>query len=147
MPRPKSPSGSLSGALIAANPRQTVGGTMRSCAVLLAFVVAISTGCHPGPVINSGARSVGGTIAGIVATTDSTVAVPGRKVTITEINTKATYDSTTAVNGGYTIKVPEGTYSIEVELRPGETLAKRPEQTRITNGDLDSGRDFVITIK
>jgi hypothetical protein len=120
---------------------------MRFCSVLLAFVVAISMGCHPGPVINTNPLSVGGTIAGIVSASDATVAVPGRKITITEVTTHKTYDSTTATDGGYTIQVPQGTYNIDVELRPGETLSKRPEHTRITNGDLDSGRDFVITIK
>ena len=115
--------------------------------VLLAAVVAVSAGCHPGPIINTGPKqSVGGTIAGTVTTTDSTVAVPGRKVTVIEINNGSRYESTTAANGGYTIKVPEGTYRIEIELRPGETFAKRPDPTRINNGDLDPGRNFVITI-
>jgi len=27
-----------------------------------------------------------------------------------------------------------------------ETLVKRPESTKINNGDLDSGRDFVISV-
>jgi hypothetical protein len=115
--------------------------------ILLACVVAAAIGCRPGPIVNTNPQSVGGTIAGVVSTSDSTIAAPGRKVTVTEINSHNTYDSTTAVNGGYTIKVPAGTYQIDVELRPGETLAKRPAQTRITNGDLDTGRDFVITIK
>ena len=30
-------------------------------------------------------------------------------------------------------------------LRSGESLARRPEPTRVNNGDLDPGRDFVIT--
>ena len=121
---------------------------MRICSVLLAFVAVISVGCHPGPVIGGGPKqSVGGTIAGIVKTADSSVAVPGRKVTVTEINSGKQFDSTTGTNGGYTIKVPEGTYRIEVELRPGESLAKRPEPTKINNGDLDPGRDFIITLK
>jgi hypothetical protein len=31
-------------------------------------------------------------------------------------------------------------------LRAGETLQTRPGDTRINNSDLDSGRDFVITV-
>ncbi len=103
--------------------------------------------CHPGPVIDTNPNRVGGTIAGIVTTSDSTVAVPGRKVTAIEVASGSKYDATTAVNGGYTIKVPEGTYRIEIELQAGEALAKRPDQTRINNGDLDPHRDFVITIR
>jgi hypothetical protein len=115
--------------------------------VLLCCVLLTSAACHPGPVIDTGAKqpSVGGTIAGIVKTADSSVAVPGRKVTVTETTNGSRYESTTAVNGGYTIKVPEGTYHIDVELRSGEVFAKRPEDTRVGNSDLDPHRDFVIT--
>ncbi len=107
------------------------------------------TACHPGPVLNTGANppSVGGTIAGLVTTADATVAVPSRKVTATETTAGSRYEASTAANGGYTIQVPEGTYRIEVELRAGEVLAKQPDPTRVTNGDLDTGRDFVIAVK
>jgi len=114
--------------------------------VLLCCAVLMSA-CHPGPVIDAGAKQppVGGTIAGVVKTADSSVAVPGRKITVTETTTGSHYESTTAVNGGYTIKVPEGMYHIDVELRPGEVLARRPDDTRVGNSDLDPHRDFVIT--
>jgi hypothetical protein len=122
---------------------------MRIRFLLLCCLVLASAACHPGPVIDLGAKqpSVGGTIAGIVTTADPSVAVPGRKVTATERTSKSQYDATTALNGGYTIKVPEGTYQIDVELRAGETLAKRPEPTHINNSDLDPHRDFVIVVK
>jgi hypothetical protein len=121
---------------------------MRNLPLVLALTVGFSAACHPGPVIDTKPQaSVGGTIAGIVTTSDSTVAVPGRKVTAIEVANGSRYDATTATNGGYTIKVPEGTYRIEIELRAGEALAKQPDQTKINNGDLDPGRDFVITIR
>jgi len=121
---------------------------MRYVPLVLVLIVGFSAACHPGPVVDTNPRrSVGGTIAGIVTTADSTVAVPGRKVTAIEVSSGSQYDATTGVNGGYTIKVPEGTYRIEIELRGAETLAKRPGQTRINNGDLDPGRDFVITVR
>jgi Carboxypeptidase regulatory-like domain len=122
---------------------------MRFNYLLLACVVLSSGACHPGAALNTGAKqpSVGGTIAGIVTTADAHVAVPGRKVTATETTTGLRYDATTATNGGYTIKVPEGAYRIEVELRAGEALAKQPDPTHVNNSDLDSGRDFVITLK
>src|SRR5207245_7853894 len=125
------------------------GAIMRFSLLLLCCVVLTSAACHPGPVIDAGAKqpSVGGTIAGIVTTADPSVAVPGRKVTATETKTRLHYDATTALNGGYTIQVPKGTYRIDVELHEGETLAKRPDETRVTNSDLDPHRDFVITVK
>jgi Carboxypeptidase regulatory-like domain len=121
---------------------------MRFSWILLASA-ALTAACHPGPVVNAGAKQppVGGTIAGIVTTSDPSVAVPGRKVTVIETTSGRRYDTTTATNGGYTIKVPEGTYRIEVELRPGEALAKQPDPTKVGNSDLDSGRDFVITAR
>jgi hypothetical protein len=68
-------------------------------------------------------------------------------VTAVEATSGSHYDATTAANGGYTIKVPEGTYRIDVELHDGESLAKRPDETHVNNGDLDPGRDFIITAK
>ena len=108
-----------------------------------------SVACHPfrGPVIGGTEQQVGGTIAGIVSASDGTTALSSRKVTVINTATQARYDTTTAANGGYTIKVPEGTYRIELELRPGESLSKQPGETHINNGDLDSARDFVVTMK
>ena len=121
---------------------------MRFGVLLLCCLALMSAAaCHPGPVINAGAKQppVGGTIAGVVTTADPLVAVPGRKVTAIETTTGSRYETTTAVNGGYTIKVPEGRYHLDVELRPGETLAKRPDDTRVGNSDLDPRRDFMIS--
>jgi hypothetical protein len=121
---------------------------MRLNTCLLACAMGASLACHPGPVLSKGSNtSVGGTIAGIVKTANSTVAVPGRKVSAVNVATGAHYDTTTAVNGGYTIKVPEGTYRIELELRANEVLETKPEDTHINNGDLDPRRDFVIAVK
>jgi Carboxypeptidase regulatory-like domain len=100
--------------------------------------------CHPGPVITTDPKQpVGGTIAGIVSSS-AKAAVVGRKVTAINTLTGTQFDATTGANGGYTIKVPEGTYKIEVELNPGETLAKQPGETKINKSDLDARRDFVI---
>jgi carboxypeptidase family protein len=122
---------------------------MRLSSLLLCCAALLSAGCHPGPVIDAGAKqpSVGGTIAGLVTTADKSVAVPGRVVSVVDTKTGQKFDATTGENGGYTIKVPEGTYRIDIELRAGETLVKRPAETRVGNSDLDPHRDFVIGIK
>jgi hypothetical protein len=57
----------------------------------------------------------------------------------------AKFEATTGANGGYTIKVPEGTYRLELEVRPGEKVAKQPDETRVNRSDLDPRRDFVIS--
>src|SRR3954465_2814428 len=120
---------------------------MKFAPALLVWLAAMSAACPPGPAINSSPNKVGGTIAGIVKTEDASVAVPGRKITVIETTTGARHDTTTAANGGHPIQVPQGTNRIENELRAGETLAKQPAETRVTNSDLDAGRDFVITTR
>ena len=123
---------------------------MKLARALLIACAALWAACgpgpvgRPGPVVHTQPNKVGGTIAGIVKTADSSVAVPGRKVSVIEVKTGARHDTTTAANGGYTIQVPEGTYRFEIELRPGETLTKQPEQTHVNVGDVDAQMNFVI---
>jgi hypothetical protein len=113
-------------------------------AMLLLSVLAVAA-CHPGPVVTP-KEAVGGTIAGIVLTAGN-AAVPDRKVTAINVTTGARHDATTGANGGYTIKVPEGTYRLEVELRAGESVVKQPGETRVNKSDLDPRRDFTIAVK
>ena len=117
---------------------------MRAFALTLVLAAAA---CR-GPVITTDPGiKAGGTIAGIVRATDGSVPLVTRKVTAIHTGSGARFETTTGVNGGYTIKVPEvGKYRIEVELREGEVVAKGPEETDINNGDLDPGRDFEITV-
>jgi Carboxypeptidase regulatory-like domain len=104
-----------------------------------------TAGCHPGPVVHlSPNMDVGGTIAGIVSTTSNN-AVPDRKVTAIDTVKGARFEATTGVNGGFTIKVPRGTYRLELQLLEGERVTKQPGDTKIDNSDLAPTRDFVIT--
>ena len=132
--------------MLGIHPVKTSSGIMRVfSALLMVDLLTLVAACHPGPVINTGGKlPVGGTIAGIVSISTKT-AVVGRKVTVTNTQTGAKFDATTGANGGYTIQVPEGTYRLEVELKPGETVSKQPAETRINKSDLDSHRDFVIS--
>src|SRR6266511_2485484 len=95
------------------------------------------------PVSGTGDRSTAtsGTLAGLVSTDAGRTALSGRKVTATNTATNAHFDTTTATDGGYTMQVPAGRYAIDVELRAGERLEKRPEPTDVGAGDLDAGRD------
>ncbi|HET9468022.1 MAG TPA: carboxypeptidase-like regulatory domain-containing protein [Vicinamibacterales bacterium] len=110
-------------------------------------LIAMAAACR-GPVITTDpGLNVGGTIAGIVRATDGAVPLVTRKVTAIHATSGARYETTTGVNGGYTIKVPQaGRYRIEVELRAGEVIAKGPKEIDVNNGDLDPGRDFEITV-
>jgi hypothetical protein len=113
-------------------------------ALFLATAILVAA-CHPGPVL-SPKEAVGGTLAGIVST-DTNAPVAGRKVTAVDVASGARFEATTGTNGGFTIKVPEATYRLEVELRLGEVVVKQPNETRVQKSDLDPKRDFVIAIK
>ena len=113
---------------------------------MLSIVGMLASACHPGPVLPAGKSNVGGTIAGIVSSVGK-VPEPDRKVTATNVATGERFEATTGVNGGYTIKVPEGTYRVEVELRTGEVLTEKPGETRVQKSDLDPQRNFTITTK
>jgi len=117
---------------------------MTLCRLVLLIGALSAAACHPGPIINTGGQNVGGTIAGIVST-EGKLPLPTRKVTAVNTATGEKFEATTGTNGGYTIKVPQGTYHLEVELRDGEKVTKHPGDTRIQKSDLDPQRDFVIS--
>jgi hypothetical protein len=120
---------------------------MRLLQFVLGATLLTSLACHPGPVVDTGAKppDVGGTIAGIVSS-DANAALEGRKVTAIDTAGGKRFEATTGANGGYTIKVPVGTYRLEVELKQGDRVSKQPSETKIGKGDLDAQRNFVITL-
>jgi hypothetical protein len=116
-------------------------------AVALGSLLFVFVGCHAPVITTDPGIKAGGTIAGIVRSTDDSMRLVTRKVTAIHATTGARFETTTGVNGGYTIKVPEeGRYRLEVELRDGEVVAKGPGETDVNNGDIDPGRDFEITV-
>jgi hypothetical protein len=120
---------------------------MRRGLALGCFVI-MAAACRAPVITTDPGLNVGGTIAGIVRATDGSVPLATRKVTAIHTASGARFETTTGVNGGYTIKVPqEGRYRIEVELRDGEVIAKGPGETDVNHGDLDPGRDFDITVR
>jgi hypothetical protein len=119
---------------------------LRLAGILL--VLSAITACslnQPVPGTGDPSTATNGTLAGLVSTDGGKTPVSGRKVTATNAATNTHFDATTATDGGYTVRLPAGHYTIDVELRAGERLEKRPEPTDVGAGDLDSGRDFVIT--
>jgi len=120
---------------------------LRRVAVALTIFLASCASSH-GTVIGTGDKppNVGGTISGIVRSTGGTP-LTGRKVTIVNVDNGQKLETSTATNGGYTVKVPRGNYRIEVELRPGEALSVKPDDVHISTSDIDAGRDFEITVK
>jgi hypothetical protein len=123
---------------------------MKSGSALLAGFLLLSAACAPrGPVVDTGPKpeGVGGTIAGTVSSGDGTTPLSARRVTAINTASGAKFEASTATNGGYTIKVPAGTYRLEVEMRSGETVSKQPDATEVNIGDLDPDRDFILSVR
>ena len=122
---------------------------MRFASALVASALLLSVACAPRGPIAGGVvpEGTGGTIAGTVTANDGSSALSARKVTAINTATGARFEASTATNGGYTLKVPSGTYRLEVELRGGEVVAKQPDTTEVNVGDLDPDRNFVVTVK
>ena len=121
---------------------------MRLVSIAIILSLMFASCAARGAVVGPGDQTlnVGGTISGIVrANADTPLA--GRKVTVTNVDNGQALETTTATNGGYTIKVPRGNYRIDVELRPGESLSQKPDDVHISTSDIDAARNFVITIK
>jgi Carboxypeptidase regulatory-like domain len=117
--------------------------------LLVLSLIACAGARGRGPAIGSSSKAadVGGTISGVVRASEGSAPLVGRLVTAIEVTTGAKYESPTASNGGYTMKVPKGRYRLELQLRPGESLAKQPEETQIDTSDMDAGRDFLVASK
>jgi hypothetical protein len=114
-----------------------------------ATALLLSLGCHPSrPVLDPGPKpDVGGSISGTVTTNDGATALGARKVSAINTATGARFDVSTTTTGGYTVRVPRGTYRLEVELHSGEALATQPDPTEVDAGDLDAGRNFVVAVR
>ena len=116
--------------------------------LVLLVIASCAGGCRTAvPVLDTGPKppTEDGTIAGHVRS-DGNAALAGRVVRAVGLDNGQRYEVTTNVAGTYTIKAAPGRYRLEVELRPGERLAKEPGETTINRSDLDPDRDFVITV-
>lgn len=120
---------------------------VRNSAVLLMVLFAACVA--RGPVVDRGDKptNVGGTISGIVRAPSGGPPLSGRKVIAVNLESGQRIEATTAVNGGYTMKVPLGRYRLEVELRSSEVVTDQPEEVDINVSDVDAGRNFVIATK
>ena len=114
-----------------------------------AAALLLSLGCHPSrPVLDAGPKpDVGGSISGTVTANAGAVPLGARKVTAINTETGARFDVSTTSTGGYTVRVPKGTYRLEVELRAGEKVATQPDATDVDAGDLDAGRNFILAVR
>lgn len=113
--------------------------------VILALV--LTGACRRGvPVVDLGPKppDARGTLTGIVRGPEGTSPIVGREVQIVNTETGARHNATTGETGGFTIQLPAGKYRLELPLREGETLVKRPGVIELGKGDIDSHIEFVL---
>ena len=118
---------------------------------LITACVALTLGsCAPrGPVLGRSDTSPErtGTISGIVRAAGSNTPLSARRITAVDVTNGTKFETSTASNGGYTIKVPVGRYRLEIELRAGEVVDKGPAELEISRSDVDAARDFFIRVQ
>ncbi len=116
--------------------------------VAIAVAAILGAGaCRRGrPVIDTGPKPVqaDGTISGTVRGPQGTSAIEGRTVEVVNIATGEKQRVLTSSTGGFTFKVKPGKYRIDLTLRDGETVVKRPGIIDVNRSDVDASADFVI---
>jgi hypothetical protein len=111
------------------------------------LLLLVTVGCRRGvPVVDLGPKPPDprGTLTGIVRGPEGTSPVVGRDVHIVNTETGARHTAQTAANGGFTIQLPAGKYRLDLPLRDGETLVRRPGIVDLGKGDIDSHIEFVL---
>lgn len=115
--------------------------------VIAALVPLALTACRQGvPVIDTSPAppQAHGTISGTVRGPQGTGPLDGRLVEIVAVDTGERQRTTTNNTGGFTFKVPPGKYRVELTLRDGEVLVKRPSVIDVNPSDVDAHADFVL---
>ena len=87
-----------------------------------------------------------GTISGTVRGPEGTSPLTGRTVEVVNLETGERQRTTTNNAGGFTFKVSPGRYQVELLLREGEVIVKRPGIMSINRSDVDAHADFVLSV-
>lgn len=112
------------------------------------FILLLGGACRRGvPVVDLGPKppAAKGTITGIVRGPEGTSAPVGRTVQVINTATGERRSVETGANGGFTIELPAGKYRLELTLKDGETILKRPGIVDLDKGDIDSHVEFVLS--
>lgn len=118
-----------------------------TCLALGLLALIGLAGCRQGkPVVDVSPKpaAADGTISGTVRGPQGTSSIDGRAVEAVNLETGERQRVTTNRAGGFTFKVPPGKYRVEVALREGESVVKRPDVIDVNRSDVDAHADFVI---
>lgn len=90
------------------------------------------------------AVTANGRISGSVRGPAGRSAIEGRRVQVVNVDTNERQHATTNEAGGFTFTVKPGTYRVDVTLRDGEVLLKRPGTMEVSRSDLEAQAEFVV---
>lgn len=119
---------------------------LRSALAAVAILLAVAA-CRQGiPVIDTspGPVQADGTISGTVRGPEGTSPIENRTVAVINVDTGERQQVATSNAGGFTFKVKPGKYRVELTLRDGEVLVKRPSVITVNRSDVDAHADFVL---
>ncbi len=123
------------------------GITWIKTAFLATLIAVAAAACRQGmPVIDTSPRpaQADGTISGTVRGPDGTSPLDGRVVQVINVDTGEKQQVTTNNAGGFTFKVKPGKYEVQLTLREGEILVKKPSVINVNRSDVDAHADFVL---
>jgi Carboxypeptidase regulatory-like domain len=114
----------------------------------VAALVALSgpAGCRQGvPVVypSTGAQA-NGTISGMVSGPEGADPMEGRTVEVVNVGTGERQRVVTGNTGGFSVRVKPGEYRVDLTLRDGEVIIKRPGVIDVNRSDVDAHADFVV---
>jgi hypothetical protein len=121
----------------------------RSLLAISAIILVTLAACRQGmPVIDPtpGPLQADGTISGTVRGPEGTSPLEGRLVSVVNVDSGERQQTTTNKAGGFTFKVHPGKYRVELVLRDGEVMVKRPAVIQVNRSDVDAHADFVLGV-
>jgi len=113
------------------------------------LVWLIAAACRPGvPLIDTAPKpaSPNGTVSGVVRGPEGTSPIVGRVVEVINVDTGERQQETTSSTGGFTFTLKPGQYRVELTLREGESLARRPSVVDLNKSDRDAHADFLRAV-
>jgi len=108
--------------------------------------LVLAAGCRrdiPAPDLTPRPAQAQAKISGTVRGTEGVPPVGGRTLAIIDVATGQQRTVRTSSTGEFSVAVPAGRYRVEVTLRDGETLLKRPD---IVDLDRSSERDTNVEL-
>jgi len=121
------------------------GHRLVALSVTAAIAILVLAACH-GPVVDTWPKppTTDGTISGTVRGPEGTSAIEGRDVEVINVDTGERQHAVTNNAGGVTFKVKPGKYRVDVSLRDGETIIKKPDVINVNRSDVDAHADFIV---